>query len=495
MKQLHKRILCVLLVSLLLTSCSSGSYTSDETTNEASNTDTETEVETELDPSAARKAISDDLPDTDMDGYTYRVLTRTRDDFINDIGLDLEQNGDVINDAIYSRNLTVSERFNCKYDATFTDSIDSTGINAITAGDDAFDIMLWQIVQIPTYATTGYFLDWYDDMPYVNLEKPWYIGNAAEALSVNGHAYAMIGEYDLDVLRFTYCMYYNRNLSDEYNLENIYTVVDEGRWTYDKLYEYADTVYVDLDGNGTKDENDRLAISGDPYSAVVTYQYSFDNPLFTINNDGIPEFTMDREKLTSIVEKLNALYHDSLGGYTEGWGTGWTAWTAGNLLVYTGLFQNTSNFRELEFDYGIIPYPKYDEAQTRYYTMSDGAHGCMLIPITVKNIEWSSMLTEALNAETYKQVVPAYFDTALKVKLTRDTESAAMLDLLMESRVFDFGYMYNTGIAFIVQDMVSRNQTNTESTFNSMYKSAEKKWAKIIDTYIALTEGEDSSAE
>lgn len=486
---MHRKIICILCALLLvLTACGSGS-TTDKTPETTADTTTETEAETEPDPNAARRAISDDLPDTDMDGYTYRVLSRQRDDFINDIGLDLEQNGDVVNDAIYNRNLTVSERFNCKYEATFTDNIDSTGINTITAGDDAFDIMFCQIVQIPKYATTGYFRDWYDDMPYVNLDKPWYIGNAAEALSVKGHAYAMIGEYDLDVLRFTYCMYYNQDLSDEYNLENIYDVVNEGKWTYDKLYEYANTVYVDLDGNGTKDENDRLALSGDPYSAVVTYQYAFDNPLFTINDEGVPEFTMNREKLASIVEKLNTLYHDSLGGYTEGWGTGWNAWTAGNLLAYTGLFQNANGYRELEFDYGIIPYPKYDEAQSRYYTMSDGAHGCMLIPITVQNIEWSSMLTEALNAETYKQVVPAYFDTSLKVKLTRDAESAAMLDLLMEARVFDFGYMYNTGIAFIVQDMVSTNKNNTESAFNSKYKSAEKKWAEIIDTYLELTEG------
>ena len=486
---MHRKIICILCALLLVfTACSNGSTEKETSGTDTTVTPTETEAETEPDPNAARRAIFDDLPDTDMDGYTYRVLSRQRDDFINDIGLDLEQNGDVANDAIYNRNLTVSDRFNCKYEATFTDNIDSTGINTITAGDDAFDIMFCQIVQIPKYATTGYFRDWYDDMPYVNLDKPWYIGNAAEALSVKGHAYAMIGEYDLDVLRFTYCMYYNQDLADEYNLENIYDVVNEGKWTYDKLYEYANMVYVDLDGNGTKDENDRLALSGDPYSAVVTYQYAFDNPLFTINDEGVPEFTMNREKLSAIVEKLNSLYHDSLGGYTEGWGTGWTAWTAGNLLVYTGLFQNATAYRELEFDYGIIPYPKYDEAQSRYYTMSDGAHGCMLIPITVQNIEWSSILTEALNAETYKKVVPAYFDTALKVKYTRDSESAAMLDLLMDGRVFDFGYMYNTWIAFIIQDMVSTNKNNTESAFNSKYKSAEKKWAEIIDTYLELTE-------
>ena len=77
------------------------------------------------------------------------------------------------------------------------------------------------------------------------------------------------------------------------------------------------------------------------------------------------------------------------------------------------------------------------------------------------------------------------------MKLSRDAESAAMLDLLMESRVFDFGYMYNTGIAFIIQDMVSKNANNTESSFNSKIGAAEKQWAKIIDTYLELAEAKE----
>ena len=83
------RILCALLAALILTSCAGG--TEKETTGDTTaDTAAQTEAETEPDPAAARKAISDDLPDTDMDGYTYRVLSRQRDDFVNDIGLDLE---------------------------------------------------------------------------------------------------------------------------------------------------------------------------------------------------------------------------------------------------------------------------------------------------------------------------------------------------------------------------------------------------------------------
>ena len=58
--------------------------------------------------------------------------------------------------------------------------------------------------------------------------------------------------------------------------------------------------------------------------------------------------------------------------------------------------------------------------------MADGAHGTMMVPITISDPERTSIIIEALNAETYKQVVPAYYDTALKNRYSRDAESAEM---------------------------------------------------------------------
>ena len=48
-----------------------------------------------------------------------------------------------------------------------------------------------------------------------------------------------------------------------------------------------------------------------------------------------------------------------------------------------------------------------------------------------------------------------------------------------------------TGIAFIIEDMVSKNTNNTESSFNSKIGAAEKQWAKIIDTYLELAEAKE----
>ncbi len=483
---MKKQIALWLVIAMLAASVTACGNTTAETT---ADTAAATEAVTETEEQDARLAISDNLPASDFEGYDFRVITRDRDDFINDVGVELELTGDVVDDAIFNRNKTVEERFNVKLSATYAANdgaaVGSAVQAAVTAGDDTYDLAQNQVIGMASLATTGYYMDWYTQLPHVDLTKPWYIGNAAEALSVNGHAYGMIGEYALDVLRFTYCMYYNKDMALEYDLEDIYTVVSEGRWTYDYLKTLADTVYIDLNANGSKDFDDRLAISGDPYSAVVTYQYAFNNPTVSLV-DGLPAVTMDREKAHDIVVKLNALYWESIGGLTEGWGAGSGTFTAGNLLCYTGLFRDATGYGDLDFDFAIIPYPKYDEAQENYYTMSDGAHGVLGVPITVSDPARTSIIIEALNAETYKTVVPAYFDIALKNRYSRDSESAAMLDLLMSSRVFDFGYMYNTGIAFIIQNMVSKNSSNTESAYASSIKSTETKYEEVIEAYAEL---------
>ncbi len=487
MKKLLPALSLLLLAALAVSSC--GDAADDTKTTDAVTDDTAAVVTEEPTEADQRAKIPDNLPETDMNNYQFRVWTRDREDFVEDIGFDLEESGEVIDDAVYSRNQTVEERFNVELvqRAVVSGMFNAELTKSITSGDDSHDLALGQVTSVPTLCTEGYFLDWYEDLPHVDLRSPWYIGNAAEALSVNGHAYSMIGELNLDVLRFTYCIYFNKNIAANYDLENMYQVVEEGRWTYDYLRKLATEVYSDLNGDSKKSEDDLLCISGDPHSAAITYQYAFDNPTFTIGEDKIPYLSMDTAKANDIAVKLNDLYWNTQGGYTLDWNSGGTAWGNGTLLFKTGLFDSAINYRDIDnFEFGIIPYPKYDEAQTNYYTMSDGAHGVMTVPITITNPEYTSIIIEALNAETYKQVVPAYYDISLKVKFSRDDESGRVLDLLMDGRVFDFGYVYQTGLPFVLDTLVSANNGNSESFYASKMKSAQKVIDKVINAYLEL---------
>lgn len=482
-----KKTIALLLSVLMLTSaaaCANQTGTNEETGTASAVTETET---SELD---ARKAVSDDLPEEDYDGFAFVVLTRDRNDFVADVGADTEETGEVIDDAIYNRNVTVEERFHIDIQAVNSSDPISQLRQTVQAGDDAYQLMMAQAIEVGIAAVEGNYLDWYDDLPYVNLEKPWYIGNAVDALSVENHAFIMAGEYDLSILRFTYCMYFNKTLAENYNVPSLYTIVSDGQWTLDQLDTIVKGVYEDLDGNGTMNGDDLYGFTSDYYSAAITYQYAFNNPVMTKDADGIPEITYTNGKMDQIVDRVVSFFYDNPGSYVGTWGVSGPIWEAGHALFINGLFSSSSSYRELEFDFGIIPYPKWDEAQDNYYTMSDGAHDLMSVPVTVSNAERASVIIEALNAESYKTVIPAYYDTALKVKYTRDEESVVVLDMLLAARTFDFGYIYDgwKGYAFILQNLTSSNSKDFASQVASRKDSAEKHYQEVIDSLLGLLE-------
>ncbi len=71
--------------------------------------------------------------------------------------------------------------------------------------------------------------------------------------------------------------------------------------------------------------------------------------------------------------------------------------------------------REMETDFGIIPYPKYDENQSSYATRLC-YYMPTVVPITIKGerLDRAGVMLEALACEYASNVVPAYYEIALK---------------------------------------------------------------------------------
>ena len=485
------KLLSLFLVFIMLLTCIVACGTDNgKKSTEGVDTTTQSEDDTaELDTIDIRRAIPDDLPNINYNGKAFRILARERSDFVNDIGANLEETGDIVNDSVYSRNMTVEERFNIKIMADHASGDPNVKLkNTVFANEDAYDIMLGQAIETGNASIDGNFVDWYKDLPYVNLEKPWYIGNAREALSVKNHSYLMIGEYCLSVLRFTYCMYFNKNLAEIYQIDDIYNVVYEGDWTINRLDEMVKNIYKDVNGDNIMDENDLYGFSTDYYSAAIAYQYGFNNPIMKWNNEGIPEMQLNIPKTVAIVEKLYNFFWNNPGSYPGTWGVTGPIWEAGRVLFINGLFSNSSSYRNYEFDYGLIPYPKWDDEQTNYYSMSDGAHDVMAVPITISDPEFTSIIIEALNAETYKQVVPALYDVAFKVKYARDETVTEILDMILAGRFFDFGYIYDgwNGVAFLTQDCLSNKSSDYASKYAARETKALAHYEKIINSILAL---------
>ncbi|MBQ8640717.1 MAG: extracellular solute-binding protein [Clostridia bacterium] len=440
------RLSCLFLALLMLASC--GAPAADETTADTS-ADTaaaETETVAETDSLEARQAVTDDLGEHDFGGEDYRMLIQERWLGYHQVE---ELTGDVLNDAIYTRNSTVEERFNVNltmigeaYDVQMQ-SIK----NAVISGNDEYDLYLGHSVYSGDLAVQGYLLNLHD--LDIDFTKPWYPSDAVENLTVNGKMFLAASDVCLSLAANTYCYYFNKDLVTDYGLEDPYTVVSEGKWTIDYLLQNVATIYTDANGDGIVANEDIYGFATEKTNSLVPYYYAFEIDTVELTKEGVNIIFDKNEKNIDAVEKLRTLLYGSQGSYAY---TGDGAYTSGadlfviqnTIFAVSKLGDSANWFREAcDFDYGIIPYPKYTEEQENYYTVAGGSINSSAIPITAGRTELISTIYAAMAAESWKILIPQYYDVVLKYKGARDETSTAMIDLILDGRNLDFEFIYD----------------------------------------------------
>lgn len=95
------------------------------------------------------------------------------------------------------------------------------------------------------------------------------------------------------------------------------------------------------------------------------------------------------------------------------------------------------SLRAMETDFGIIPYPMWDETQDDYHSRIEGCE-LFCVPVTNKDLEMTSVILEGMASDS-AGVLDAYYEVSLRTKFTRDEESLYMLDIIFSNRVFDWG--------------------------------------------------------
>ena len=106
MKTKVKAISLVLLVLLTVVSC--GKEATDTETTAAPDSDVPLPAETEEKTEEETKA-HDDLEQTDMGGETFHILIRQERAY----EFNTEQTGEIVSDAVFKRNISIEDRFNC----------------------------------------------------------------------------------------------------------------------------------------------------------------------------------------------------------------------------------------------------------------------------------------------------------------------------------------------------------------------------------------------
>ena len=140
----------------------------------------------------------------------------------------------------------------------------------------------------------------------------------------------------------------------------------------------------------------------------------------------------------------------------------------GRAMIADSELRHAQTLRNLDDDFGIIPYPKFDEDDEYATAVNAGSH-MIFIPITVEDVERTGAITEALCAIGSRDVIPAFYEKSLKTKYTRDEESEEMIDIIRDSVVFDLGYVIHGTFSSCGKDLA----VSTTHDFASYYAAGE----------------------
>lgn len=400
-----------------------------------------------------------------------------------------DQTGDIVNDAIYERERTVEERLGVQLEWTFIpgawanrEAFAQTVEQSVTAGSQDYDLVVAYNLTPPVLAVKG-VLENLNDMQYIELDQPWWPQTYVEQALYDDKIYCLAESSSRGVLRNMPAVFYNKSLTEQYGMGDLLQIALDGDWTLDKLGELIKGTYRDLNGNNTADAEDQYGLSVGTAPWLDAFFYGSGLTITKINEQGNPELTLGDEKVQTYIDKILPFLHESPDVYPID-AKQYQMFKAGRAVFYVSTVAITDQLRDVEVNYGVMPMPKFDASQESYHTTMSNTHDVWCIPTGGKNPERAGAVLEALASGSYRQVYPAYYETALKVKYAPDDQVAQVYDMIREGIMFDFGYIYSNCFdrmpALYVRDCVQNNNSGWSSVWAAQKDSMTLKLNEIL---------------
>ncbi len=493
MKRVLTLLLCLALLLPAFAACSENASDGGEGAGQTSgSSEPSAELPGEEEPEITRANYPDTLsPDLNFDGVTLDITAFGSENCIN-YDCTGELTGDVVLDAVYNRNISVEDRLNLKLNYVFGSSdwggFPSEVSTILQAGTDDYDLVVEESSQLFSQSIQGYYFDFLT-LDNVNLEQPWWYSDMmAESQFDNTKRYFLNGDLCLTVFMGASAMYFNKPVFTDHfgDVNALYDAVLDGTWTYEKFADYCRSVFTDVNGNGTADAADLMGFRYEQWGIPNYMSMSTGLTYALRDEEGFPILDIYTEDGIRWGETLyRLLYTDNISMQ----GSKQETFIAGTSLFFPGMFDTAMVLRDVDFEYGIVPYPKLDESLD-YLCGAATANGCgVAIPVSANpaKISATTAAIEALCAEAYRKVVPAWYETALKIKYSDATIDAQMVDIIYSHINSPFIMMADkalgTGSIYTNAVYGSSNEGAFASWWAKNEKLLVKKLEKAIDSY------------
>lgn len=475
------RLVSVLLALCFVIAAFSACNAEEEQTTEGNieTVATETEEAKEVHPTIEKKNYADDCY---MHVFERLNLLYTE-----------EGEGDVLTEALFDRQQKLYDYLGVDLIGLKTGDLNSYGADFQTAvknKDGSVDVLVCSAyVSVADFILQGY-LRTYEDLE-IDLSADHWKTDYMEEVTIDGDTY--LGYSNFNIFN-THIVSFNKRMLDQYSDaldESLYDSVRNYRWTIDKMISLANLVYIDATADG-KTEDDTFGISGQQWIPFIGFLHACNIPLVEENDSGLYEVSVYnkkyQEKTTALVEKLHELAKsDSAWFKYRIESTPVIPMTSGRTLMYIEGTNALTKYLGYDIEFGVVPYPMYDEFQKDIGYRSFNYDGFITFPSYMRNENMSVDTIEYLSFIS-EPVQTAYYEKQLGKQVADVPDDRQMLQIVWDGICTDFGLAYSfidLSLDNNLYMLPTLTNANTEKNIASYVKSYEKtantairKWVK-----------------
>ena len=482
--------LCALMLLSVLVGCAQGNADEKQTQD---NSEAISEQETLwINPELDKKDLSFDPKDKELVILAYNKY---------DISPE-ENSSDPLEDAVYRRDdklkTELGIKFNNIYQSDF--NVITTSVkNDVTAGTGEYHIVYQHMIDAARGLAPGDYLYNLTELEHVDFDQAWWDQDCKKGFMIGEHMMMACGDLLPSSMLITASVLFNKNLFEKNSWEYPYEDARQGKWTMDDMLLLTKDQTKDLNGDGKIIySDDFFGVTAWAADADFNLFYGAGATMFTYDENHLPEFDPDTDRLQLIYEKVYDLlitqnsFHviwaqyekdNNMYNYTI------DVFRDGRALFFPTYLSVTTSLRNMIDDYGILPNPKYDEKQEDYLGFVNGSASMVCVPSSLddENLEFAGFMMEALASSSYYMTTDTLYEVVAKSKNARDPESAEMVDIIIRHKIFDFGYSHFSGQDFpchnVAQTALQTNKTSIVKDITSSKKRTKTELKKILKAY------------
>ncbi|MBR6676732.1 MAG: hypothetical protein IKL24_05315 [Clostridia bacterium] len=401
--------------------------------------------------------------------------------------------GDSLNEALVRRNINVEERLGISVSEVVDtpEKVFDMSVAACLSGEGTYDAICNSSDRMATMAVCGYLVtDVY--LPGMDLTKPWWNEKAIEGVSVNETRYLFYGDLQLSYYDSHSMVGVNMDMvKDISTLPDPYKLVERGEWTLDRMLEMMTVAASDTDGNNLMTKDDRYGGAVDRRS-ILSLISGAGAVLSEKDKQGIPTlscFTDDLlydvfKKVSDSLYAYNRYVYDPVKNEADGMSSA-AMFKSGRTLFHITTVGTLADLRNMEYEFGVLPMPKYTESQSRYISLINAAE-CSAIGVlpTGRDLRRTSNILENLAAESHRQsgIKSCYVDSVLSFMYVNDEKSRENLELIFSTGTFEQCQVYNWGgICPLLEEIAPKSESFSSRLAAIRMKAVEEVGNTVIE--------------